>query len=524
MGITAAIMILASLAWAIVDWYSFNRILQPAIEVTGTIVGIIFLLWQRKVKNFDLRTQIFVGIISLFLLLINCSFIISHGVINTNTPWLFLIPLFSFFISGEQDGLFWSVTTLLWLLTFALLGFLGIVGESANMEQFLDLLNVYLLVALFSFFYERARRQTQVKLKEIKEFNEDIVTHAPLGIYIINKEGIIESFNPAMEKIVQASQLRNEKVGANVFELEAYEKFGLARLLRQTLRTGKDLVIDNLKLISSITGKASYRRYHGIPLRDKENEIIRLLLLVEDSTALRDIESGREALIHELSHKNEDLERFVYVVSHDLRSPLTSLRGYLDEIRDSLEQGNQKQLENDLQNLDKIATNMGQMIDDLLSLSRIGKQKCERESVDLNELIGQVLDNVDIQLKEKGFQVKVQPHLPTLVVYRRALEETFSNLISNAIKFTEDKNDPFIKIGYEERENEYCFCVKDNGVGISPKNQGELFELFFRYGKKQGSGIGLSIVKQYVGLHNGHVWVKSKEGKGSAFWFSIPKD
>ncbi|MBU0708898.1 HAMP domain-containing histidine kinase [Patescibacteria group bacterium] len=232
----------------------------------------------------------------------------------------------------------------------------------------------------------------------------------------------------------------------------------------------------------------------------------------------------RRLAYERLSRKNKELQRFVYAVSHDLRSPLTSLRGYLDEMRDSLQQGDGEQLFTDMDNTEKLAFNMGQMIDDLLALSRVGKEEYKREELSVGQIVRKVLSDTGIQLKEKGFQVEIRTEMPVLGVYARPLEQVFSNLISNAIKFTEDKANPMIAVGCAEKENEYWFYVEDNGVGVPAGEQEKIFDLFYRSGTKAGSGIGLSIVKEYVDLHGGRVWVDSEEGKGSTFWFSVPKE
>ena len=103
------------------------------------------------------------------------------------------------------------------------------------------------------------------------------------------------------------------------------------------------------------------------------------------------------------------------------------------------------------------------------------------------------------------------------------MEEVFRNLLSNAIKFSEDEINPRIKIGGTDQGSEYHFYVRDNGCGIEPEVQKKLFTLFFRHGEKAGTGVGLSIVKQYIELHRGRVWVESQPGTGSTFWFSLPK-
>lgn len=220
--------------------------------------------------------------------------------------------------------------------------------------------------------------------------------------------------------------------------------------------------------------------------------------------------------------KNLELQKFVYVVSHDLRSPLTSSRGYLDEVKRALREGRTERVEEDLDKLDTLMKDMGKMIDELLVLSRLSKEKYQKKRLNVGVLVEEVLENFQIQFQEKNFQVELKSEFPELSVYERPLREVFSNLISNAIKFSGEKDQPRIEIGYVCEAGEERFYVKDNGIGIPEEERQQLFGLFYRRGNRAGSGIGLSVVKEYVEMHGGRVWVVSEEGKGSTFWFSLP--
>jgi signal transduction histidine kinase len=228
-------------------------------------------------------------------------------------------------------------------------------------------------------------------------------------------------------------------------------------------------------------------------------------------------------MLQTIEESQEKLERFVYIISHDLRSPLTALRSYVYLMKTELTEKNLSRLIEDLQSTERVTNNMHEMVERLLTLSRLKKENYAKESVDLNKILATVRENLQILLIEKGINLTFAPNMPTLNAYLQPLQEVFSNLISNALKFTQDVTNPMIEVGFLDKGSMYQFFVRDNGVGIPEANKEKLFSLFFHQGKHSGAGIGLTIVKEYVGLHGGEVWVDSSPGKGTTFWFTIQK-
>lgn len=225
-----------------------------------------------------------------------------------------------------------------------------------------------------------------------------------------------------------------------------------------------------------------------------------------------------------LNLKNEQMQRFVYTVSHDLRSPLTSLRGYLSFVREEIDNKDTRQRDCDLQKIDEVARGMGEMIDDLLSLSRVGRDQVPPEKADIGEVVKKIVDENESQIRVNKIKIEITGEFPKLLLVRRKIEEIFRNLISNAIKYKDEQKKSWIRIGVEEDADEYRFFVKDNGIGIEPAHQARIFEPFLhpvQVGK--GTGIGLSIVGGFVKDLGGKVWLESVLGQGSTFWFSLPK-
>lgn len=235
-------------------------------------------------------------------------------------------------------------------------------------------------------------------------------------------------------------------------------------------------------------------------------------------------EYARANALKDLSSTNDEMRRLIYAVSHDLRTPLTGLRGYADFLKEDISSNNTTEIKTDIDRIEMMAANMGKMIDDLLNLSRIGRKTEDRQVVNTKEVIDLIFIENESVLQKRKIRVQIVEPLPRLYLHKRKFEEVTRNLISNAIKYMGESKDPLIKFGVEDYPGEYHFYVQDHGIGIDRKDFGKLFNLFSRLTSiAEGSGIGLSIVKGFVNDMGGQVWIDSEVGKGSTFWFSIPK-
>ncbi len=244
---------------------------------------------------------------------------------------------------------------------------------------------------------------------------------------------------------------------------------------------------------------------------------------MSDITKRKRIEEQMETTMDGLMRSNQELERFAYVSSHDLQEPLRMVTLYSQLLekryKDSLDSDADDFIEYIVDN----AKRMKYLIDDLLEYSRVTSQTKEFENIDLEKVLENILSNLSILIIENNVDVTHDP-LPTIFADKNQMMQVLENLITNAIKFRGEKP-PKIDISAKKGKKEWIFSVKDNGIGISPKHQEQIFEVFKRLHTREeypGTGIGLSIVQKIIERHGGRIRLESELGKGSTFYFTIP--
>jgi signal transduction histidine kinase len=245
-----------------------------------------------------------------------------------------------------------------------------------------------------------------------------------------------------------------------------------------------------------------------------------------DEAALQKELNERRLLIDELESKNAELERFTYTVSHDLKSPIITIRGYLGFIEKDLKANDQERLHTDIKRIGEATERMQRLLNELLELSRIGRLMNPPVDIPFGQLVSEALENLHGQLTEQNVKLIVQPDMPVVTVDQIRLVEVLQNLIGNAANFMGNQPNPQIEIfqaGTEE--DKYIFCVRDNGIGIPSEQFDRIFGLFNKLNPDgEGTGVGLALVKRIIEIHGGRIWVESELGKGSAFYFTLRKE
>lgn len=232
------------------------------------------------------------------------------------------------------------------------------------------------------------------------------------------------------------------------------------------------------------------------------------------------LEQRLTARIRELEQTKQDLDAFSYSVSHDLNAPLRSISGFAELLKDEAstlsEQGREW-----LARIQHNSRRMGNMISDLLRLSRVSRAKLELRAVDLNALVA---ESVGAALADyPNTQVEMAP-LPTITCDQALLRQVFDNLIANACKFSSKCATPKLAIGAQSEHGVLRFYVRDNGTGFDMRYADKLFGVFQRLHKESefpGTGAGLAIAKNIVQRHDGRVWAESTPGKGATFYFTL---
>ncbi len=228
----------------------------------------------------------------------------------------------------------------------------------------------------------------------------------------------------------------------------------------------------------------------------------------------------------ELKTRAKELENFAFTVSHDLKAPLLNLGGYSSLLMKRYGDRLDEQGRHYLEVLQRNVLRMEEFIGDLLELSRIGRVLGEQENADTGAIIAQVLDELKGKIKEKNVRVTLPESFPVTYLDSERIKQVFINLADNAVKFLGDRSDPELEIGYEDYDqNHYQFFVRDNGIGIDKANHEKIFQEFHRVNdvETEGTGIGLAIVKKIIEAHNCKIWLDSKKGAGSTFYFTLPK-
>ena len=240
--------------------------------------------------------------------------------------------------------------------------------------------------------------------------------------------------------------------------------------------------------------------------------------------ARRQAEAERERLIHELTRKNDELERFSYTVSHDLRSPLISIRGFLKWAEREALAGNLDSMKVHFQRIADSAAHMEHFIEAILRLSRAERSQLTPEAVRLTDLARDAVELLHGRIDQRSARVDIAPDLPVVMGDRPRLMEVFLNLVDNALKFMGSQPQPVVEIGQRPGSNGAVVFVRDNGIGIAPDDHDRVFGLFEKLSSQaEGTGLGLALVKRIIEQHGGALWVESEGVNcGTAMCFTLP--
>lgn len=385
------------------------------------------------------------------------------------------------------------------------------------------------------------RKRAEDKLKETNKKLQTLIQAIPDVVYFKDAQFRHLEVNKAFEEFLGIK--REDILGKTNKEL--YPPFLFEHCQKadeELLRSGK--IIDHLEERFKLeNGKNIFLETTKVPLYDDQGTPKGLVGLTRDITGRKRAEEERQRLNAQLKQKNEELERIIYVTSHDLRTPLLNIDGYSKEIGKFLKELNhifksdgisgevkekidviiREEIPQAEHYITASVSKMDALLTGLLQISRLGRFEMNKEEIDMNKLVSDILDTSKYQVENAGVKIEIS-ELPSCTGDKAQLNQLFSNMLGNALKYLDPGRPGKIKVSGRTENNRSVYCVEDNGIGISPDHHEKIFDIFYQLKPKQssGEGLGLTIVKKIVDMHHGQIWVESEPGTGSKFYVSVP--
>jgi len=345
----------------------------------------------------------------------------------------------------------------------------------------------------------------------------NIIANMQMGLLEVDNLDNIVFSNQAFSDMSGFSLM--EMIGKKASDLLLTKKSG--KIIEEKIEDRKANITDTYELkINTKKGDERDWLISGAPNRNVNGEITGSVAIHLDITEQKKLEIEKEKLLRKLEKQNEYLNEYAHAVSHDLKSPLRSIHALLSWIQEDNEKEFNGQTQEYLNQIRTKIEKMDNLIQGILTYSKIESQKRVVEKTDLNEVVRNTIETIHIP---ENIIVTIANELPTMETNSFIMHQLFQNLISNAVNYN-DKEKGIVEIASTESKKHYIFSVRDNGFGIDITYQDKIFQIFESYSKNaQSTGIGLAIVKRIVDQCNGKIWLESQEGIGTIFFIKLPK-
>jgi PAS domain S-box-containing protein len=385
------------------------------------------------------------------------------------------------------------------------------------------------VVNKFGLWFANARDITAMKeVEEIKNYLATVVRQSDNAIYLNNPDGQIISWNKGAERIYGFSE-------AEALQMKIWNIVP-SHLMEETQTCIND-ILKGKKIASLVTkritkfGKIVDILFSASVITDAKGRLKSVAITERDITqqkkdekAIQKLNADLQRNIAYLEATNEELESFSYSISHDLRSPLYILLRFFQVIDEHYWGQLDEKMQEMLKLMKDSTKRMDKMISALLAFSRLGSKEVVKAPIDCGQLVSSILAEFKTAGQDRA-QVLVGP-LPHMEGDPTLMYHVFTNLISNALKYSSKVSAPVVQVGYLDDQDDGVYFIKDNGVGFDMGKAEKMFGVFQRFHKEEdfeGTGVGLATVKRIVAKHGGKIWAEGKAGQGATFFFSLPK-
>jgi PAS domain S-box-containing protein len=341
------------------------------------------------------------------------------------------------------------------------------------------------------------------------------------AVFMLDSNGIVASWNKGAEQIKGYS--RDEIVGEHFSVFYPAEdrargkpeqELAIAAREGRLEEEGKRVRKDGSEFWANVVLSA---------VRDRTDALVGFVKVTRDLTEERAAQERALADAQALKAVNAELEAFTYSVSHDLRAPIRQIEGFSKILEEHLGKNLDPQVEHYLRRIQEGSQQMGRLVDDLLHLAQLGRQHAKPRRTSLDPLIDEVLTNLRAEIIKRDVEIRVGA-LPAVVCDPGLMKVVFTNLVSNAVKYTRRREKAVIEIGHVVKDGHPVIYVRDNGVGFDVKYADKLFGVFQRLHRAEefeGAGVGLATVSRIIRKHNGSIWAEAAPDQGATFFFTL---